>query len=74
MKSNPIASREQQSDFERLITGLSLRFIKSSGTSFDTNIEAALKTVCDSLSLDYSAVAQWDHGSEVFVVTHSWML
>jgi PAS domain S-box-containing protein len=53
---------------------VSLPFITASGSHLDTNIEAALKAICGSLGLDYSALAQWDKATELFVITHSWVV
>ncbi|HTU50783.1 MAG TPA: sigma 54-interacting transcriptional regulator [Acidobacteriaceae bacterium] len=74
MSAHPISTGEEQRHFERLITDVSLPFINSSGTHLDTDIEAALKAICDSLRLDYSALAQWDKAAELFVITHSWVV
>ena len=74
MSAHPISTGQEQRHFERLITDVSLPFITSSGAHLDTNIEAALKAICDSLRLDYSALAQWDKAAELFVITHSWVV
>jgi formate hydrogenlyase transcriptional activator len=73
MSAHPITNGEEQRHFERLITDVSLPFITSSGTHLDTNIESALKAICVSLGLDYSALTQWDKSTELFVITHSWV-
>ena len=72
MSAHPISTGEEQRQFERLITDVSLPFINSSGTHLDTSIEAALRAICNSLRLDYSALAQWDITTELFVISHSW--
>ena len=74
MSAHPISTGEEQRHFERLITDVSLPFINSSGAHLDTNIETALKAICNSLRLDYSALAQWDPVAESFVITHSWVV
>ena len=74
MNAHPISTGEEQRHFERLITDVSLPFINSSGAHLDTDIEAALKAICNSLRLDYSALVQWDKATELFVITHSWIV
>jgi transcriptional regulator with GAF, ATPase, and Fis domain len=74
MSAHPISTGKEPRPFERLITDVSLPFINSSGAHLDTNIEAALKAICSSLQLDFSALAQWDKASESFAITHSWVL
>jgi formate hydrogenlyase transcriptional activator len=74
MSAHPISTGEEQRPFERLITDVSLPFINSSGAHLDTNIETALRAICDSLRLDYSALVQWDKATELFVITHCWVV
>ncbi len=71
MSAHPISTGEEQRHFERLITDVSLPFINSSGSHLDTDIETALKAICNSLRLDFSALAQWDKTTELFVISHS---
>ncbi|MGB8479108.1 MAG: sigma 54-interacting transcriptional regulator [Acidobacteriaceae bacterium] len=74
MSAHPISTGKEQRLFERLITDVSLPFISSSGAHLDTNIETALQAICNSLQLDFSALAQWDKASESFAISHSWVL
>src|ERR1035437_4556779 len=74
MSAHPISNVEEHRHFERLITDVSLPFITASGSHLDTSIESALKAICGSLGLDYSALAQWDRATELFVITHSWVV
>ncbi|HZC44782.1 MAG TPA: sigma 54-interacting transcriptional regulator [Acidobacteriaceae bacterium] len=71
MSARPITNGELQRQFERLIMDVSLPFINVSGPHLDTSIEAALKAICSSLCLDFSALAQWDKVTGLFTVTHS---
>jgi len=74
MSAHPIPTGEEQRPLERLITDVSLPLINVSGPHLDTSIEAALKAICGSLDLNYSALAQWDKATELFVITHSWVV
>jgi formate hydrogenlyase transcriptional activator len=73
MSAHPITNGEEYRHLERLITDVSLPFINASGSHLDTSIDAALKEICGFLGLDYSALAQWDKATELFIITHSWV-
>ena len=63
---------EKPLPFERLLIDLSTPFINVTADQIDSKIEATQKTLCDSLGLDYSALAQWDEATGLLVITHSW--
>ncbi len=73
MNALPILASDTQHHLEQLITDLALSFINASGSHLDTSIDAALRTICDSLRLDYGALVQWEKATESFVITHSWV-
>ncbi len=64
---------EKPLPFERLLIDLSTPFINVTADQIDSKIEATQKTLCDSLGLDYSALAQWDEATGLLVITHSWV-
>ncbi len=74
MSAHPISTGEVHRNFESLVTDVSLPFITANAEHLGTDIEAALKAICEHLCLDYSALAQWDKATEVFVITHSWVV
>jgi PAS domain S-box-containing protein len=66
-----ITYAEEPLRFERLLTDLSIPFTNLPTDQIDRTIEVTQKTLCDTLGLDQSELAQWDEVAQLFVITHS---
>lgn len=64
-------SGEEPLRLERLLAELSVDLKNLPADLIDSRIAATLKSICDCVGLDYSALAQWDDVAELFVITHS---
>src|SRR5689334_21139722 len=67
-------SGADQSAFERLVTGISARFINASATTVDAEITAALRSLVEFLRVDRSTLFQWSPDGRDLVNTHHWVV
>jgi formate hydrogenlyase transcriptional activator len=67
-------SGADQSAFERLVIGISTRFINASPDTVDTEITAALRLLVEFLRVDRSTLFQWSADGRDLVNTHHWVV
>ncbi|MFZ4538931.1 PAS domain-containing protein [Propionivibrio sp.] len=65
----PVAERrEERFEFETLISDLSSRFINRTPDEVDSEIEDALRLICELVGIDYAVLWQWS-GTPLAVIT-----
>jgi formate hydrogenlyase transcriptional activator len=67
-------SGTDQSAFERLVTGISARFINAAPGNVDAEITAALGSLVEFLRVDRSTLFQWSADGRDLVNTHHWVV
>jgi PAS domain S-box-containing protein len=68
----PSEAFEGQIEFETLLSDLSSRFVNLPPADLDSEIEDALRRVCEPLGIDLAVLWQWSDAPDVLVPTHAW--
>ena len=67
------ANSADLSNFERLLTDISTKFINAAPESVDAEITAALRSLVEFLAVDRSTLFQWSADRRILQNTHHWV-
>ena len=69
-----LASSADSSNFERLLTDISTKFINAAPANVDAEITSALRSLVEFLAVDRSTLFQWSADGRYLENTHHWVV